>query len=151
MPFNVIPQVGYPGKNGYYTGEESIINETHRLLGKNIGITATCVRVPVFTCNSESINVEFNNHICEHEIEEIYEDSDTVMMLDRYEENVFATPLESALEKVVFVSRVRKDDSVKNGINMWTVTDNMILGSALNAVGIVELLLKDKEIYFDNL
>ena len=148
IPFNVIPQVGLPAENGYYDGEKSLINEIHRLFGKNIGVSATCVRVPVFTGNSESVNIEFESHICEHEIEEIYENDENVMMFDRYEENIFATPLESALEKVIFVSRIRKDFSVENGINMWIVADNMVAGSTLNIVKIVELLIKNKEEYF---
>lgn len=148
IPFNVIPQVGLPAENGYYNGEKSIINEIQRLFGKDIGISATCVRVPVFACNSESVNIEFENHICEHEIEEAYKDDENVMIFDRYEENIFATPLESALEKVVFVSRIRKDFSVRNGINMWIVTDNMVAGSTLNIVKIVELLIKNKEEFF---
>lgn len=143
IPFNVIPQIDVPMEDGSYKEEWKMVQETKKILNKDIEISATCVRVPVFACHSESINVEFESPISAEQAREVLSDAEGILILDKPEEYVFAIPRECAGQDEVYVSRIRKDSSVKYGLNMWVVSDNLRKGAALNAVQIAELLVKD--------
>ncbi len=137
IAFNVLPQVGDIDNNNYYKEEQRIMLETNNILNNKINITATCAFVPVFTCNCQSINIEFENSFNLDDIYNIYEDSiDYINIIDRFDEFKYATPKEVATEENVFISRIRRDSSIKNGLNLWSVADNINLESE----NIVEIL-----------
>ena len=118
--------------------------ETKKIFGdESIAVEATCVRVPVFNCHSEAVNVEFENEISVKKARAALEKSDGILVLDRPQEMIFATPIEVSTRDEVFVSRLRKDDSVKNGLSLWVVSDNLRKGAALNAAQIAEVLVKN--------
>jgi aspartate-semialdehyde dehydrogenase len=143
IAFNVIPQIDVFMEDGYTKEEWKMKVETKKILDPKIEVEATCVRVPVFNCHSESINVEFENPISAAKARQILDDSDGVIVIDRPEEMGFVTPIEASTKDAVFVSRIRKDLSVKHGLSLWVVSDNLRKGAALNAVQIAELLVKD--------
>jgi aspartate-semialdehyde dehydrogenase len=116
--------------------------ETKKILGENIEVEATCVRVPVFNCHSEAVNIEFENPISVAQAKSLLDKSDGVLVIDNPKEMKFITPIEASSQDAVFVSRIRKDESIKNGISMWVVADNLKKGAALNAVQIAEVLIK---------
>lgn len=144
ISFNVIPHIDVFMPDGYTKEEWKMTVETKKILGKDIGVNATCVRVPVFVSHSEAVNVEFNNPISVTEARKALEDSEGVIVIDRIDSvDGYVTPVESTTKDAVFVSRIRKDETVKNGLSMWIVADNLRKGAALNAVQIAELLIKD--------
>lgn len=142
ISFNCIPQIDVFSDGGYTKEELKMINETHKILDSNIKITATCVRVPVFNCHAESLNIEFENKIDHNVARDILRESDAITIVDNPDEMQFATQLECAREDNVFISRIRNDDSCENAINMWVVSDNIRKGAALNAVQIAEALVE---------
>lgn len=139
--FNVIPQIDVPMDDGSYKEEWKMVVETRKILDQDIAVSATCVRVPVFVGHSESVNVEFENPISPEEARRILASAPGVELVDNHENNDFITPAECVGEDAVFVSRIRKDTSVKNGLNLWVVSDNLRKGAALNAVQIAEELI----------
>ncbi len=144
IAFNVIPQIDSFMSNGCTKEEWKMKVETKKIFGdESIAVEATCVRVPVFNCHSEAVNVEFENPISVSQARAALEEADGILVLDRPQEMIFATPIEVSTHDMVFVSRLRKDDSVKNGLSLWVVSDNLRKGAALNAVQIAELLVKD--------
>lgn len=143
IPFNVIPQIDIPMEDGSYKEEWKMVQETKKILDKDIEVSATCVRVPVFACHSESVNVEFESSITAEQARDALSDAEGVLVLDKPEEYIYAVPRDCAGQDEVYVSRIRKDPSVKYGLNMWLVSDNIRKGAALNAVQIAELLVKD--------
>ncbi len=143
IAFNVIPQIDVFMDDGYTKEEWKMKVETKKILDPNIEVEVTCVRVPVFNCHSEAINIEFEDKISVEEAKEALEESDGILVIDRPEEMKFVTPIECSTQDPVFVSRIRKDNSLKNGLSMWVVADNLRKGAALNAVQIAELLVKD--------
>ena len=143
IAFNVIPQIDSFMPDGVTKEEWKMKVETKKILDASIEVEATCVRVPVFNCHSEAVNVEFENPISVAQARAVLEKADGVLVLDRPEEMVFATPVESSTHDAVFVSRIRKDTSIKNGLSLWVVGDNLKKGAALNAVQIAEILVKD--------
>lgn len=143
IAFNVIPQIDVFMEDGYTKEEWKMKVETQKILDKNIAVEATCVRVPVFNCHSESVNVEFENPISVAAARKALDKSDGIMVIDRPEEMMFMTPIEASTRDEVFVSRIRKDESVKHGLSLWIVSDNLRKGAALNAVQIAEVLVKD--------
>lgn len=143
IAFNVIPQIDIFMEDGVTKEEWKMKVETQKILDPKIRIEATCVRVPVFNCHSEAVNIEFENPISVKEAKKALEKSDGIILLDRPQEMVFATPIEVSTQDAVFVSRIRKDESVKNGLSLWVVSDNLRKGAALNAVQIAEILVKD--------
>jgi aspartate-semialdehyde dehydrogenase len=143
IAFNVIPHIDVFMEDGYTKEEWKMKVETKKILGDEIDVVATCVRVPVFVCHSESVNVEFEKPISVKQANAALREFDGVMVLDKIDENGYATPAEIAARDAVYVSRIRKDDTVKNGLNMWIVADNLRKGAALNAVQIAEILIKD--------
>jgi aspartate-semialdehyde dehydrogenase len=143
IAFNVIPHIDVFMEDGSTKEEWKMKVETKKILGDDIEVVATCVRVPVFVSHSEAINVEFERPISVKQARAAMEKFDGIMVLDRIDENGYATPAETATKDPVFVSRIRKDDTIKNGLNLWVVADNLRKGAALNAVQIAEILIRD--------
>ncbi len=142
IAFNVIPHIDTIMDDGVSKEEWKMIYETKKILDQSIEVSATCVRVPVFVGHSESVNIEFTNPITAEEIYDIYEDAPGIVVMDRREDGGYATPAEIAGDDPVYVSRIREDASIANGINMWIVSDNLRKGAALNAVQIAEVLIE---------
>jgi aspartate-semialdehyde dehydrogenase len=143
--FNVIPQIDVPMENGSSAEEWKMVEETKKILGKEIEISATCVRVPVLCCHSESVNVEFEKEITPEKAKELLKNSPGIVVVDDFQNYVYATPAEYVGTDEVYVSRIRKDFSIKNALNLWIVSDNLRKGAALNSVQIAELFLKAKQ------
>lgn len=143
IAFNVIPHIDVFMEDGSTKEEWKMTVETKKIMGNNIDVTATCVRVPVFVSHSESVNVEFEKPITVAQARKALEKFDGIVLLDNIEENGYATPAEVTTQDPVYVSRLRKDNTVKNGLNLWVVADNLRKGAALNAVQIAEILVKD--------
>jgi aspartate-semialdehyde dehydrogenase len=140
IAFNVIPFIGAFQDDGYTDEEQKMWNETHKMLDPDIALTVTCVRVPVMVGHSEAVNIEFHEPLDEDEARDILRDAPGVIVIDKREPTGYITPKEAQGEFSVFVSRIRKDPTIENGLNMWVVSDNLRKGAALNAVQIAELL-----------
>jgi aspartate-semialdehyde dehydrogenase len=143
IAFNVIPHIDVFMEDGVTKEEWKMAVETKKVLDLKIKVTATCVRVPVFIGHAEAVNVEFENPISASEARAAFKKAPGVSVIDRQHEEGFVTPAECAGEDAVFVSRIREDITVENGLNLWIVSDNLRKGAALNAVQIAELLAKD--------
>ena len=141
IAFNVIPHIGDFNKDGTTTEEQKMIDEMHKMLDPEIGVSVTCVRVPVFVGHSEAVNIEFSKPVSVAEARSALEDADGVLVVDRREDGGYVSPIECVGEYETFVSRIREDASLKNGMNIWVVSDNLRKGAALNAVQIAELLV----------
>ena len=123
-----------------------MINETRKILNNpNLPITATTVRVPVTNCHSESINIEFQNEIDIYEIKQMLQNSEGIILVDDIENNIYPLARKVNGYNEVFVGRIRRDFSIKNGLNMWVVADNLRKGAATNAIQILEVLLNSKK------
>ena len=146
IAFNVIPHIDIFHDDGYTKEEWKMLSETKKIIDKNIKLTATCVRVPVFVGHSEAVNIEFEKPISPEKARTILRDSPGIMLVDDPEDEKYVTPIECVGDYATFVSRVRADITVKNGLTMWIVSDNLRKGAALNAVQIAELLLNKKYI-----
>ena len=140
IAFNVIPHIDVFLDDGSTRVEWKMVAETKKILDKSIKVTATCVRVPVFVGHSESINIEFHDFLDEHEARDILRESPGIMVIDKREDGGYITPIECVGEYATFISRIRQDSTIDNGINLWCVSDNLRKGAALNAVQIAELL-----------
>ncbi|MCR4377740.1 MAG: aspartate-semialdehyde dehydrogenase [Rhodospirillales bacterium] len=143
IAFNVIPHIDKFMDDGMTKEEWKMVVETKKILDPNIEVCASCVRVPVFIGHSEMVNVEFAKPITDEQAREALRKAPGISVIDRRENEGYVTPAECAGEDAVFVSRIRKDPSVKNGINFWCVSDNLRKGAALNAVQIAEILVSD--------
>lgn len=142
IAFNVIPQIDSFMDDGVTKEEWKMKVETKKILDPNIEVEATCVRVPVFNAHSEAVNIEFENPISPEKARSLLENSKGIIVLDRPKEMIFATPIDVSSKDPVYVSRIRKDESIKNGLSMWIVADNLKKGAALNAVQIAEILVE---------
>jgi len=140
IAFNVIPHIDVFLDDGSTKEEWKMVVETKKILDPRIKVTATCVRVPVFVGHSEAINIEFENEISAQQAQDILREAPGVMLIDKREDGGYVTPVESAGDYATFISRVREDPTVENGLNLWCVSDNLRKGAALNAVQIAELL-----------
>ncbi len=140
IAFNVIPHIDSFLDDGSTKEEWKMVVETKKILDPKIKITATCVRVPVFVGHSESINIEFENEISAKKAQSILREAPGIMLVDKREDGGYITPIECVGDYATFISRVREDSTVDNGINLWCVSDNLRKGAALNAVQIAELL-----------
>jgi aspartate-semialdehyde dehydrogenase len=140
IAFNVIPHIDSFLEDGSTKEEWKMMVETKKILGSRIKLTATCVRVPVFVGHSEAVNVEFEKEISAQEAQEILREAPGVMLVDKREDGGYVTPVEVVGEYATYVSRVREDPTVDNGLSLWIVSDNLRKGAALNAVQIAELL-----------
>ncbi len=143
IAFNVIPQIDVFMDDGSTKEEWKMVVETKKILDPKIKVSATCVRVPVFICHAEAVNVEFEGELSAGEARNLLQNAPGVTVIDHRHEDGFVTPAECAGEDAVFVSRIREDISVENGLSFWVVSDNLRKGAALNAVQIAEILAKD--------
>ena len=142
IAFNLIPHIDTFDNNGYTREELKMTNETKKILDENIEVTATCVRVPVKTGHSESINIEFDNLYDFENIIKILNNARGCKLIDEKKDGGYITPLEAEGDYTTFISRVRKDNSNAKAINIWVVSDNLLKGAALNTVQIAEHLVK---------
>ena len=142
IAFNVIPHIDVFLDDGSTKEEWKMVAETKKMLDPKIKLTATCVRVPVFIGHSEAVNVEFEKPISADEAREILREAPGCLVVDKRENGGYITPLESAGEDATYISRIREDSTIDNGLSMWIVSDNLRKGAALNAVQIAELLIE---------
>ncbi len=140
IAFNVIPHIDSFLDDGSTKEEWKMVVETKKILDPKIKVVATCVRVPVFVGHSEAINIEFENEISAAQAQKILREAPGVMLVDKREDGGYVTPVECVGEYATFISRVREDSTVDNGLSLWCVSDNLRKGAALNAVQIAELL-----------
>ena len=140
IAFNLIPQIDAFMEDGYTKEEWKMVAETKKILDPKIKLTATCVRVPVFIGHSEAVNVEFEQPITVDEAHEILRTAPGCLVVDKHEPGGYVTPYECAGEDATYISRVREDATVENGLTFWCVSDNLRKGAALNAVQIAEVL-----------
>ena len=140
IAFNVIPFIGAFNDDGYTDEEAKMWNETHKMIDPEIALTVTCVRVPVMVGHSESVNIEFHEPLDEDEARDLLRNSPGLIVIDQRNDKGYITPKEAQGEFPVFVSRIRRDPTVENGLNLWVVADNLRKGAALNAVQIAQLL-----------
>ena len=140
IAFNVIPHIDSFLDDGSTKEEWKMVVETKKILDPKIKVTATCVRVPVFVGHSESINIEFEEEISAKKAQSILREAPGIMLVDKREDGGYVTPVECVGEYATYVSRVREDPTVENGLNLWCVSDNLRKGAALNAIQIAELL-----------
>jgi aspartate-semialdehyde dehydrogenase len=138
IAFNVIPHIDIFLEDGSTKEEWKMVAETKKILDDRISLTATCVRVPVFVGHSEAVNIEFENFLSEEHAREILRKSPGILVVDKRELGGYVTPVECVGDYATFVSRIRQDSTVKNGLNLWCVSDNLRKGAALNAVQIAE-------------
>ena len=144
IAFNLIPHIDSFVEDGYTKEEWKMENETKKILDKTIGLTATCVRVPVKTSHSESVNIEFENEYDLEIVKKILLDAPGCQVVDENKDGGYITPLEAEGDYLTFISRIRKDHSNNKALNMWVVSDNLLKGAALNTVQIAECLMKKK-------
>jgi aspartate-semialdehyde dehydrogenase len=140
IAFNVIPHIDEFLDDGSTKEEWKMVVETKKILDPKIKVTATCVRVPVFVGHSEAINIEFENEISAADARRILREAPGIMLVDKREDGGYVTPVECVGEYATYISRVREDPTVENGLSLWCVSDNLRKGAALNAVQIAELL-----------
>jgi aspartate-semialdehyde dehydrogenase len=144
IAFNVIPHIDVFMEDGTTKEEWKMVAETKKILDPKIKLTATCVRVPVFIGHSEAVNIEFDQPITADEARQILSRAPGCLVIDKREPGGYATPHESAGEDATYVSRIREDATVENGLSLWVVSDNLRKGAALNAVQIAEVLINRK-------
>ncbi|EBA17319.1 aspartate-semialdehyde dehydrogenase [Roseobacter sp. SK209-2-6] len=140
IAFNVIPHIDVFLDDGSTKEEWKMVAETKKIVDPSIKVTATCVRVPVFVGHSESINIETEDFLDEDEARDILREAPGIMVIDKREDGGYVTPIECVGDFATFISRIRQDSTIENGLNMWCVSDNLRKGAALNAVQIAELL-----------
>ena len=144
IAFNIIPQIDVFMEDGYTREEWKMMAETKKILDPKIKLTATCVRVPVFIGHAESVNVEFEQPITVAEAHDILRKAPGCLVVDKHEPGGYVTPYECAGEDATYISRVREDATVENGLTFWCVSDNLRKGAALNAIQIAECLINRK-------
>ena len=144
IAFNLIPHIDSFVEDGYTKEEWKMENETKKILDEKIGLTATCVRVPVKTSHSESANIEFENEYDLETVRDILKKAPGCKVVDENKDGGYISPLEAEGDYLTFISRIRKDHSNKKALNMWIVSDNLLKGAALNTVQIAECLIKKK-------
>jgi len=144
IAFNCIPHIDVFMEDGTTKEEWKMVAETKKILDPAIKLTATCVRVPVFVGHSEAVNIEFENEITADEAREILREAPGCLVVDKHEPGGYMTPYESAGEDATYISRIREDSTIDNGLSMWVVADNLRKGAALNTVQIAELLVNRK-------
>ncbi|UWQ22173.1 aspartate-semialdehyde dehydrogenase [Jannaschia sp. W003] len=142
IAFNVIPHIDVFMEDGSTKEEWKMVAETKKIVDPAIKVTATCVRVPVFVGHSEAINIEFEDHLDEDEARDILREAPGIMVVDKREDGGYVSPVECVGDFATFVSRIRQDSTIDNGLNLWCVSDNLRKGAALNAVQIAETLGK---------
>ena len=141
IAFNVIPHIDVFMEDGSTKEEWKMVAETKKILDPKIRLTATCVRVPVFIGHSEAVNIEFEEPISAEEARDILREAPGCLVVDKHEDGGYVTPYECAGEDATYISRIREDITVENGLSLWVVSDNLRKGAALNAIQIAELLV----------
>src|SRR3954452_5396447 len=144
IAFNLIPQIDVFMEDGYTKEEWKMMVETKKILDPKIKLTATCVRVPVFISHSEAVNIEFEKAVTADEARDILRSAPGCLVIDKHEPGGYITPYEAAGEDATFISRIREDATVENGLVLWCVSDNLRKGAALNAIQIAECLINRK-------
>jgi len=144
IAFNVIPHIDVFMEDGTTKEEWKMVAETKKILDPKIKLTATCVRVPVFVSHSEAVNIECEQPITADEAREILRNAPGCLVIDKHENGGYVTPYEAAGEDATYISRIREDGTVENGLSLWVVSDNLRKGAALNAVQIAEVLINRK-------
>ena len=142
IAFNAIPHIDSFSDDGYTKEELKMIKETNKILGTKIDITATCVRIPVLVSHAESVNIEFENDFSIKKVKELLNTAEGCKVVDENSDGGYITPVDAEGKNETFISRIRKDNSKKNSLNMWIVSDNLLRGAALNAVEIAEAYIK---------
>ena len=143
IAFNAIPHIDVFSDDGYTKEELKMSNETKKILDEKIDLTATCVRLPISVSHSESVNVQFEKNFSLEQIKEALNNFDGCKVIDERSDGGYSTPLEAEGKDETFISRIREDKTIKNGLNLWIVSDNLLRGAALNAVEIAEVLIKN--------
>ena len=138
IAFNAIPHIDVFVDEGYTKEEVKMIDETKKILDNKIELTATCVRIPVMVSHSESLNIEFEKPFDLEKIRDALENAEGCKVIDERKDGGYITPIEAEGKNETFISRIRKDNSNKNAVNLWCVSDNLLRGAALNAVEIAE-------------
>jgi aspartate-semialdehyde dehydrogenase len=141
IAFNLIPHIDVFMDDGSTKEEWKMVAETKKILDPKIKLTATCVRVPVFVGHSEAVNIEFEKPISAQEARDILREAPGLLVVDKREDGGYVTPVECVGDFATFVSRIREDPTVENGLNLWVVSDNLRKGAALNTVQIAETLI----------
>ena len=140
IAFNVIPHIDSFMEDGTTREEWKMVAETKKIIDPKIKVSATCVRVPVFVGHSEAVNIEFEEFLDEDEARNILREAPGIMVVDKRENGGYTTPVECVGDFATFISRIRQDSTIENGLNLWCVSDNLRKGAALNAVQIAEVL-----------
>ena len=143
IAFNAIPQIDVFSNDGYTKEELKMTNETKKILDNKIDLTATCVRLPIYVSHSESVNLQFEKPFSLEKIKEALNNFEGCKVIDERLDGGYSTPLEAEGKNETFISRIREDKTIKNGLNLWIVSDNLLRGAALNAVEIAEALIKN--------
>ena len=143
IAFNAIPHIDVFSDDGYTKEELKMTNETKKILDSKIDLTATCVRLPISVSHSESVNLQFEKPFSVEKVREALNNFDGCKVIDDRVDGGYATPLEAEGKDETFISRIREDKTIKNGLNLWIVSDNLLRGAALNAVEIAETLIKN--------
>ena len=143
IAFNVIPHIDVFSENGYTKEELKMTNEIKKILDDKINLTATCVRIPVSVSHSESVNIQFEKPFSLEEVRKALDNFEGCKVIDDRVDGGYSTPIEAEGKDETFISRIREDKTVKNGLNLWIVSDNLLRGAALNAVEIAEALVKN--------
>jgi aspartate-semialdehyde dehydrogenase len=144
IAFNAIPHIDVFVEEGYTKEEVKMVNETKKILDNKIELTATCVRIPVLISHAESLNIEFEKSFTLEKVVEALDGADGCKVIDDRKDGGYITPVEAEGKNETFISRIRKDNSNKNTINLWCVSDNLLRGAALNSVEIAEAYIKNK-------
>ena len=143
IAFNAIPHIDIFSDGGYTKEELKMTNETKKILDNKIDLTATCVRLPISVSHSESVNIQFEKPFSLEKVREALNNFEGCKVIDERADGGYSTPLEAEGRDETFISRIREDKTVKNGLNLWIVSDNLLRGAALNAVEIAEALIKN--------
>ena len=143
IAFNAIPHIDVFADDGYTKEELKMVNETKKILDNKIDLTATCVRVPVLVSHSESVNIEFEKPFTVEKVREALDNFEGCKVIDERSDGGYSTPIEAEGRDETFISRIREDKTINNGLNMWIVSDNLLRGAALNSVEIAETLIKN--------
>jgi aspartate-semialdehyde dehydrogenase len=144
IAFNAIPQIDVFADDGYTKEELKMTNETKKILGDKIELTATCVRIPVMISHAESVNIQFEKPFSLEKVRDALSKAEGCEVYDKREDGGYSTPIEAEGRDETYVSRIREDKTNKNSLNLWIVSDNLLRGAALNAVEIAETLIKDE-------
>ncbi len=143
IAFNAIPHIDSFSDDGYTKEEIKMTNETKKILDNKIDLTATCVRLPISVSHSESVNIQFEKSFSLEKVRKVLDDFEGCKVIDKRSDGGYSTPIEAESRDETFISRIREDKTVKNGLNLWIVSDNLLRGAALNSVEIAEALVKN--------